>query len=85
MGGGYDYKLERSECRLCKRLDNRDMFGDFFIVSTERATAKETALQRAKETALQRAIPIQLSPREQAIVEELNNKQENESCQDTKI
>ena len=78
--GDVEYVLHRNECEITKKLDLKDgMFGDFFLVSTEKGEAKEAARQRAQEAASQRAqeaarhaTHVELSRRERRIVERLN-------------
>lgn len=78
--GDVEYVLHCSECAITKKLDHKDgMFGDFFLVSTEKGEAKEAARLRAQEAARLRvqeaarnAVPVELSPRERRIIERLN-------------
>ena len=70
--GDVDYVLRRSECDLTKKLDYKDgMFGDFFLVSSDKGAEKEAARLRAQEAA-RNSIPINLSEREHRIINKLN-------------
>ena len=78
--GDVDYSLRRSEVHQTKKLDGKDnMFGEFFLVSTNkgqekeaaRLKAQETARLKAQEAARLKAQDIELSDREKRIVEKL--------------
>jgi len=73
--GGIEFAVKRDECKIIKDLDwhpkGGGLFGEHFLLSTERGKEKEAARLRAQEAARQ-AIPIELSPRERRIVEQLN-------------
>lgn len=72
--GGIDFAVRRSECVRVRYLDlhpNRSgLFGDHFLISKAKAKAKAQAKAKAKAKA-NRAFHIQLSEREQRIVERL--------------
>ena len=71
---GIEFSVSRDECRIIRDLDlhpkKGGLFGDHFLISTEKAREKETAKsQRVRGE--KSTTPIPLSERERKIVEEL--------------
>lgn len=71
---GVEFSISRDECRIIKDLDchpkKGGLFGDHFLISTEKAREKETAKSR-RVTGEKVTTPIPLSERERKIVEKL--------------
>jgi hypothetical protein len=72
--GRIEFAVSRKECRIIRDLDchpkNSGLFGDHFLLSTAKTAAK---------TAAKNVIKIQLSQREQRIIERLDNDNEDRS------
>ncbi len=71
---GIEFSVSRDECRIIRDLDlhpkKGGLFGDHFLISTEKAREKETAKSQ-KVTGEKATTPIPLSERERKIVEKL--------------
>ena len=72
--GGEPFTVRRSESQIIRDLDGHPkkggLFGDHLLIAPPLARAKEAALARARADLL-RAIPVELSKREQRIVNSL--------------
>lgn len=82
--GDIDYQLRRDEVQPMRKLDNKDnMFGEFFLVPTNKGIEKEESRKRAQAITRQKeddkaldAVPVNLSQREKRIVERLNGQRQ---------
>jgi hypothetical protein len=76
--GRIEFAVSRKECRTIRDLyfhpKNSGLYGDRFMLSTAKAAAKTAA-----KTAAKNVIKIQLSQREQRIIERLDKDNEDRS------